>query len=149
MNLLAPEPEIIARLKAAIAAQGLTVGVYGVPDLPAIQDDQHLAPAVFVVFNGVEIAQSKANGAWVVYRTTWTIVPVVRNRRDPKTGTDSREEAGALMTLVAQALQGHKPAKGWTALEAASPVAGFFDVGFAYYPLAFSTSTEIKGDTQE
>lgn len=148
-NLLEPEAAIIARLEAALDGHNPSIPVYSVPDLPSIQESQDLAPAIFVVYYTAIVAGTQAEGAWTRYRLTWMVVPVVRNRYDPQSGADSRAEAGAMMATCAAALQGYKPAKGWSGLEADAPAPGFFDVGFAYYPLAFSTTVELKGDPSQ
>lgn len=146
LNLISPEPLIQAALEAALADTDPQVGVYTLADLPAIQDNQHLAPAVFLIYAGLEIGQTRADQRWVTYQVAWHVIPVVANLYDPKSGRDSRLEAGQIMGRCCNALQGLKIAKGWTALQAVPPQPPFFDVGFTYYPLSFATAAELKGD---
>jgi len=143
-NLLGAEPLIVARItetmmsgEDAVLRQVLTR-----PDLAAITESMQNAPAVSVVFDGF-VVQGGApaeleHAAQLAQR--WLTVITVKNIADSKGAAARNQDAGPILRRLWNALHGHTLGPGFTPLIPVSPPRAYYSAGFAYFPLAWSTS---------
>lgn len=143
-NFLAPEPHIVAQLKAALADMRPAVHVLTVADLSAIKEESQPVPAVHVVWTGFRVLESRVDGKQARLDHTWLVVSAVRNVRGLQTGDAARAEAGALMARAGAALMGFRPPGVVGPMRLAPAPAAGFSAGFMYLPLAFLVETHFK-----
>jgi hypothetical protein len=142
-NLLALEPELMARLKSALADQTPSVYVLSADDLAGVKEEQQLVPAVHLVYQGYRVTESRHDGKASRINQTWLAVVVTRNVANLKSADAARKQAGTLAGLVTQALMGFKAASAAGPLKLASGPGAGFNKGFGYLPLAFEVELAL------
>jgi len=145
MNMLALEPLIKARLDDWLSDQSPVPHVLATPDLAGVTEEKQLAPAVHVVYFGMRIKEVIAEGCKAMIEQDWLTVVVVRNVRNARRGDAARSEAGLLLAMTWSALAGWSPGAGMRRLRPASPPASAYTAGFAYHPLAWTTTLQMRG----
>ena len=140
MNLLALEPLLVARLQAALPA---SVMVLTVADLKSATDGTRPAPAVDVIYGGYTVDEDK--GGMLTLTLKWLTVAAVRNLVNVRDGAGARDEAGALIHAIVQALHRWKPdLAGYGKLKLTIPPQPQYAAGTLHFPLAWTvTLTEI------
>lgn len=143
-NHLALEGLLIERLKSAVPEFR---GVLGMADLAAMQESSQVTPSAHVIYQGdtVPSGNSAGQGSAQVVVQTWLVVVAVRSARDTRGGSGAREEAGALMTRVIQALSGWMPGPEFRPMQRVNAPRPGFNAGFGYFPLAFETRFVTNG----
>ena len=142
-NFLAPEPEIVERLKAILPAN---VHVLTAKELADVKEDSQPVPAVHVIYNGFRVTESRVDGRVSSLAHEWLVVAAVRNVRGLKAGTDARQEAGELAAQAGAALMGFRPKQGVAGpfLLAPSPGISNSQAGYLYLPLAFAVESVFQ-----
>jgi len=139
VNFLAVEDKIIKRLS------GLGYRVYPVRDVKFAKTQEQFAPCVFVTYHGEGGIESTAQTATV--KQIWLVIVVMPNERNPRSGSQARKKGGEMMGDIIPKLHGWLPEPGFTALKMSpSPVQHGWDDKYLYHPLAFTTTTRLKGD---
>lgn len=139
MSITAAEGAIVARIKAQVP--GLR-DVLTAAEAADVQSTRQRTPAAHVLFAGYEPIKQNQGAAQI--RTTWAVVVAVKNTRAPIAGDEARDEAGPFMASIIAALIGWKPAEGHSALQVQAGAPPFYDNGYGYFPLAFTTETTIR-----
>lgn len=142
-NLLALEPELMARLQSALAATTPKVHVLSADDLAGVKEEQQLVPAVHLVYQGYRVAESRHDGKAARINQTWLAVVVTRNVANLKSADAARKQAGTLAGRVTQALMGFKAASASGPLKLVSGPGAGFNKGFGYLPLAFEVELAL------
>lgn len=132
MSFLAIEPEIVARLRAAVDVTNLKV--LNAADLAGMQAAAQHVPAVHVIFDGFATLRAEDYRVEVVER--WLTVIAVRNVASAARGEDARADAGPIMDQVFAALLGFQAA-GCKPLIPTQPPRPGFAAGYGYFPLAW------------
>jgi hypothetical protein len=145
-NLLGVEPLIVARLEEKLAAHDPRPHILTAPDLADVAEEKQLTPAVHVVYGGMRIAQDDGHGSYIELEQTWYTVIAVRNLRDMRKGSAARADAGELLDAVFRALTGWKPGLDIRALRPATAPRAAYSGGFGYYPLAWTTRMQMRGE---
>jgi hypothetical protein len=113
MAFLAPEDAIAERLTAKIDAASwgddVAPRVYFARDADGAADVSHMAPALFVVFDGYAPTQQVADGAVQEVDQDWTVWAIARSASAHDTGRGVRDQAAAMVDVVLAALCGWKP----------------------------------------
>lgn len=145
--MLGAEPLIVARIKERLVTVEPRLHVFTAPDLAGVTEEQQFTPAVHVVYGGHRISQEQNNGQTVEIEQTWHTVVVVRNVRAPRSGRDTRAEAGVIMDALFRALAGWKPAlQNVRAMRPANTVQAGYSRGFGYYPLSWTLRMHMRGE---
>ena len=146
-NFLAAEPLLIARLEAVLPAE---VHVLSAADLAHVAGDQQPTPAVHVLYQGYQVADTRTSAAAAVDQQ-WLTVVVTRNVADIEQGFHARQAAGPLAAQVMDALYRHRLKKdgksfGVSPLRLASaPAPGFLN-GHYYLPLGWTVGVMFSGE---
>lgn len=140
-DFLAPEADIVARVKEALADVRPQVHVLTARELAALKEESQPTPAVHVIWNGFQVAESREDGAMSRLAHTWLVVAAVRNVRTIRTGEAARTEAGELLARAGAALMGFRPRNVHGPLRLASAPAAGHGPGVMYVPLAFQVET--------
>jgi hypothetical protein len=144
-SFLAIEPELVARLKARLAAAGHPkVHVLTAAELGDVLEEKQLVPAVHVVFQGYGVAETNHNARAARVTQTWLAVVATRNARTLKAGDAARSQAGELAGHVAGALMGWQPAVAARPLRLVGGPGAGFTAGHQYIPLAFEAEIILK-----
>ena len=145
-NLFALEPEIVARLKAALADRP-DVHVLSAIDLAAVTEEKQLLPAVHVLHRGFAVSTvagaSRADGRAQVLDQEWVVVVATSAKRDLKRGTDGRVQAGQLAVRALMALMGYRCPSAAGPLRLVPGPGGSIENGFQYLPLSFQTMVAV------
>lgn len=147
MDLYVLEPELLERLKQALAALEPAVHVLVAADLVDVKEEKQLTPAVHLIYGGHRVMQTRPERGLVRIRQTWMAVIATRNTRGLKTGAAARVEAGRLSGGVITALLGWQPRSATQPLDLVDGPKPGFSAGFQYLPLAFSTEVILKPST--
>lgn len=142
-NLLIPESFIVQRITTEMMTGAAAVlrAVMTKEDLESITEEKQVVPAVSVVFDGFFV-----NGAGTELESMaglgqrWLTVVTVANSARMRESAHRNQGAGPLLWKLWQALHGFVPVKGFTPLVPISPPRPHYSGGFAYFPLAWSTS---------
>lgn len=137
-NLMALEPELMARIKSQLASTAPHVHVLCAADLAGVTEESQPTPAVQVIYHGYRMFEnrSRSDGRAAGLVQTWLAVVVTRNLRGLKTGSDARASAGALGHSVATALMGYRaPSASGPCVLVNAPQASYSS-GVQYLPLA-------------
>ena len=134
------ETALVDVLKAALA----DVHILTADELSDIEEGRQPTPAVHVIYNGYRVVGDRPDKTAAQVAMTWLTVVAVRNVRDRRGGSDSRQDAVALTEKIAGKLLGHHVtgSVGPLALTNAPAPAG--NNGFLYVPLAWSVETILK-----
>lgn len=143
-NFLALEPELVARLRDKLAGQMSKVHVLTAPELADVLEEKQLTPAVHVMYQGYRPLESRADGTACRIEQTWLIVITARNTRNLASGSDARQDVGALATLVTGALMGFVPTSAAKPLTLAAAPNAEYSGGHQYLPLAFKAEIVLK-----
>lgn len=136
-NLLALEPELMARLRTALADHAPAVHVLSADDLAGVKEEQQLVPAVHLVYQGYRVVEDRSDGKAARIAQTWLAVVVTRNVANLKSADAARKQAGTLAGQVTKELMGFKAASASGPLKLVSGPGAGFNKGFGYLPLAF------------
>jgi hypothetical protein len=110
-------------------------------DLASIPEEKQITPAVHVVFDGFLIAGQGAELEMVALQSQrWITVVAVANSARMREAAARNQDAGPLLFQLFKALHGFVPAPGLTKLAPLSPPRAYYSAGFAYFPLAWTTS---------
>jgi len=143
-NLLALEPELLARLKTVLAGQTPAVHVLSADDLAGVKEEQQLVPAVHLLYQGYRVTQaSRADGRAARIEQTWLAVVATRNVANLKSADAARAQAGLLAGQVAKGLMGFKAAGAAGPLKLATAPGAGFNKGYGYLPLAFTVELAL------
>lgn len=142
-NYLIAEQLIVDRLRSRLSSN---IKVLSAADLVGVSENAQATPAVHVIYDGYRPTQVTGNGRKQETEQTWLTVIAVRNVRDTRAATATREDAGPIMLDCLKALQGWKLSDEHSSLElAGAPKAGY-SAGFGYFPLAFTTRIVTEGE---
>lgn len=145
-NLFALEPEIVARLQAALADRP-DVHVLSAVDLSTVTEEKQLVPALHVLHRGFAVSTvagaSRADGRAQVLDQEWVVVVATSAKRDLKRGTDGRVQAGQLAVRALTALMGYRCPSAAGPLRLVPGPGGAVENGFQYLPLSFQTMVAV------
>lgn len=137
-NYLAIEGALIERLKAEVPDFD---AVLGMADLASMQESGQPTPAAHIIYDGDTLPSgvnaSAGKGAMQKVVQRWLVVVAVNNVRDTRGGTDTRADAGVLISQTLKALSGWQPLPGSRELVRVNAPKPGFNAGFGYFPLAF------------
>lgn len=144
MNLFECEIPIIERLKSevtGVAHVGSASSIAGYNDLSG------KLPALLVMPNQSNIPKGPYDGMAQKEDQQWEVVVIVEHQKDQVTGdTDTTvQKAGEIAGQVLTALVGWSPAQGYQTLAHINRPVPFYDIGYAEFPLLFSTSHLLIG----
>lgn len=144
-DFLACEPDIVARVKEALADSRPQVHVLTSRELAQLKEEAQPTPGVHVIWNGFQVLESREDGAASRLDHTWLLVAAVRNVRTVRTGEAARVEAGALLARAGAALMGYRPRNVAGPMRLApAPGAAQGPAGLMYVPLAFKVETVFQ-----
>lgn len=103
-------------------------------------------PAAFVGFDGETIGDMAGNGTDYVAGQRWLVVLAVGNYRRADTNKGVVAAAGPLLSQLAAALSGWKPAGFTELIRQAAPRPGY-RAGVGFFPLVFTTDLFVEGLT--
>jgi len=136
MSLLALEPVLRARLGERLPHN---VKILAAHDLDAVSAGGQPTPAVYVIYSGGSVAESRSDGRAARISQDWLILVAVRHVSQVDAGAAARAEAGDLADLVLAALMGWQPAGTSQPLRLSGlPNPGFIS-GYQWVPLIFNT----------
>ena len=139
MNYLSVGEAIKTHLEAVTGNR-----VYASRDVDMGKTQSQRAPCIFVSYGGEGSVEQSGDSSLV--RQTWIILVAVANEKANTTGIKANRVAGEMLGDIVPKLIGFLPGDGFTSLkQIASPVPHGYDDKFLYYPVAFETSTRIKG----
>ncbi len=138
-NLLAAEAAIVQRLQQA-TQQGPDAWCrqIGTRDyLATVAEEMQVAPALYVVYDGLVVFDADEQRASVGHR--WLVVIAVKNASQPREAAPRNDEGGRFMGAVLAALHGLVLPAHTHGLVPITPPRPYYSAGgqFAYYPLAF------------
>lgn len=139
-NHLSAEQLLIDQIKARVPE---FKAVLDAGDLEDVEEQAQIVPACHVLYGGDYPGQTAGRGTATRIDQHWQLFICVKNAKTAKT---ARQEAGALITKVIEALSGWTPSinHGPVTLVPTGQPAGY-SAGFAYFPLRFSTEVVTKG----
>lgn len=143
-NYLIAEQLIMDRLQPRLSS---AIKVLPAADLAGVfEGGAQAAPAVYVIYQGYRPTQEIGNGSEQQTEQTWWVVPAVRNVRDTRAATATRETAGQIMLDCLKLLLGWKPSKEHSPLKLAPAPPARYLGGFGYFPMAFTTRLTTRGE---
>ncbi|MDH5786402.1 MAG: DUF1834 family protein [Chromatiales bacterium] len=145
--MMQAEQLIVARLEQMLAKLTPTPSVLTAPDLAGVTEAQQNAPAVYVIYGGLNISQDEADGTIVEIQLTWHTVVVTRNVRSLKSGDGVRADAGPILNAVFTALTGWKPGADIRRLKPVNPPRPGYIKGYGYFPLSWSQRMQMRAAT--
>lgn len=139
-DYLAAQPLIIAVLEAAKIPT--VKAVLPARSLAGVTENKQITPAIHVLFGGESMPTSTdmrgVNAKPQVGYQTWWVVIAVNNVQNIREGQGARDEAGPMLRLAINALQGATLSTDFPRpLRRATAPAPKYNSGFAYFPLAF------------
>ncbi|RNE89874.1 hypothetical protein [Marichromatium sp. AB31] len=140
-SLLALGPEIVERLAAHLPA---TVQVLEGRSAEDFARPTQIAPAIYVIYDGGAIAQSRPDARAARITQRWLCVCVARNLRELASGAAALNDAGALADGVLEALMGWQPEGTSQPLTLTDLPTPRYDTGYQMVPLAFTTELVRK-----
>jgi len=147
-DYLALEDLIVARLQAETAMPDRQV--LTAPDIEEVEEQQQTTPAYHVIYAGDRAAGGArgvaANARAQVVEQLWLVVVAVKNVRKVRRGKAAREDAGPWVTEAIAALQGWKPASGYSHVQrdlSAPPAA--YQAGYFYVPTLWAVTFSTVG----
>ena len=144
-NFLAAEPDIVARLKAALSGQTPAVHVLTEDDLDGVKENAQLVPAVHVIYASYKPLESSSRRDQASLEHTWLVVAAVRNVASGRKGSAAaRKAAGELLACAGAALMGFKPTNCMTPLRLVPAPRGSSSNGYVYLPLAFAAESLFR-----
>lgn len=136
-DLTAPEDAIVQRLKAEIAD---IKTIQASPDIDAVQDRAHIAPAIHVLYTGYQVGKNQGDGIRTEVVLSFGVLTVVKQVR----GT--RNAAGDIMAKIIYALCGWTPAPGFRRMQLANTsFPPNYQPGLAIMGQEFTTRTVTEG----
>ena len=143
LDFFALEAVLIARLEAQLADLVPAVQVLTSVDLDGVSEAQQHTPAVHLVYQGYNVAESRADGKAARVEQTWLVVVATRNQRSLRSGQEARADAGLIARRVCAALMGFKPTAASKPLALTEAPAAGYSAGFQYVPLGFKAEVVI------
>jgi len=143
-NLLIAETAIVERVTAQMMTGSNAVlrKVLTMMDLASIPEEQQTVPSVSVVYD----SHAVGGGSEVDLESTatlkqrWITVVAVASAVRMRESAVRNQEAGPLLLALWNALHGFEPGKGLSPLLPLTPPRAYYSAGYAYFPLAWSTS---------
>lgn len=135
MSLLAVGDQIAARLRERLSG----VAVLTAATAGDLTKGKQLAPAVYVIYAGGSVPESRPDGLAARIGQRWLTVVSARHVGDVVGGGPARDAAGALADQVLDALMGWQPPGTTQPLRLADLPDPGYVTGFQLVPLAFST----------
>lgn len=145
-RFLSAEPLFVARLTERLADLDPRPHVLTAPDLAGVTEEQQLSPAVHIVYLGSALSQETGDGLITQIEQTWLTVIAVRHVASIRSGDAARADASVLLDAVWAALAGWRPSDDLRRLRPATPPRSGYTAGFGYYPLAWTTRLQMRGD---
>lgn len=151
MSFLALEALIVERLQARMPH----VRVLSGDDLADITEANQPVPAVHVVYDGMRVTQTNAQGKNAMTEQRWLAVVVVKHDgAAAKAAAESKIRAAPFVDAVLKELMGWRPdqrtakpgAPGTPGLKLATPPKPVRRKPFYYFPLAFTADVPVSGD---
>jgi hypothetical protein len=136
-NFLFLEPLIVARLQEHLPSD---VQVLTAPALADMAEAGRRLPAVFVVYDGYQVAED--NPGFLTVTQTWVTWAAVRNSANLREGAPAREDAGSLLHQMRVALSRWKP-EGAKPLRLSAAPNPIYTDGHAYFPLAWTSAIAL------
>jgi len=135
-HFLALEGLIADRLRERLDG---SVHVLTAPALDAIASGTQPTPAVYVLYAGGSVSESRQDGLAARIAQQWMVLVAVRNVAQIASGAPARADAGTIADAVLAALMGWQPPGTSQPLRlSALPDPGFI-AGLQWVPLTFST----------
>ncbi|WP_432460797.1 phage tail terminator protein [Agarivorans sp. QJM3NY_25] len=135
MNYLAAEAALAERLQQLTTLRK----VYLSTNMDALNERNQAAPCAHVLYAGDQLPNNAQGGQLSKVKQTWLVVVAVR------LGPDS-QQTGQLIDQVLKKIMGHK-ADGFSPFVRCNTNAKpRVNAGFAYYPLAFTTTFTHQGE---
>jgi len=132
---------ICDRIRAQVPALKAVLPAW---DLASVVERSQVTPAVFVVYDGEDVADQVSNGKTVLESQRFVIVLAVRNASDTLGGSGAAEDAMAIRTAIYAALSGWVPGPAHRPMtRARSGYRPHYTPGFAYLPVAFETKSFV------
>lgn len=129
---------ICDRIRAQVPALKAVLPAW---DLASVVERSQVTPAVFVVYDGEDVAD-QVGGKKVLESQRFIVVLAVRNAADTLGGSGAAEDARAIRAAIYAALSGWVPSPEHRPLtRARSSVRPHYTPGFAYLPTAFETKS--------
>lgn len=145
MNWLALEPLLVARIRESMDGLVPARHVQTASELAGVTERAQVSPAVHVLYRGSTIVQETGNGLIAEILQSWITVVAVRNVAGILDGEAARADAGALLTVLFEALAGWKPGTGFRTLIPVDAPASGYTKGFGYHPLQWTTRIQMRG----
>ncbi len=140
-SLLALGPVIVARLKGRLPE---TVQVLEGRTADDFARSGQIAPAVYVVYDGGAIAQSRPDARAARITQRWMCVCIAKNLQGVATGSAALVDAGALADSTLAALMGWRPEGTSQALTLVDLPRPRYDTGYQMVPLVLATEIVRK-----
>lgn len=138
-DFLALGPLLIARLKSEIPNRT----ALGAAELNKLFERDITAGGIHVIYHGIKGIMALGDYISKIEQL-WMVVIGARTLRSEMEGW---HDAGMLLASVGNALQGWKPAPGWSSMRMEVPPSNLnFEDGMSYYPLLFSITAYINPD---
>lgn len=135
------ENAIIDRLRATLPA---AVQVHTFAELARVPEYRNKAPAVFVVYDGFNVADSPPNVPTLQQiEMRFTVVVTAKSAAGNGGGTAARDEAGDLTKTVIESLIGLRTDGGRYLRLSPAPGAEY-DAGYSYTPVGFVCLKSFK-----
>ncbi len=139
-NHLSAEPLIIAQIQARVPELKAVLDAW---ELSEIEERSQITPAVHVLYGGDYPGETAGRAAVARIDQHWQLWVVVRVLKTAKT---ARQNAGLLITKTIEALAGWQPDTNHGPMVLVpTGVEPQYRVGFAYFPVRFSTEVVVKG----
>lgn len=141
-NLLAAETIITDRLAEAMPALTPAPRIATAKDLGELDNGRQITPAVYVVYEGMLVAQTQARGQLATLEQRW--LTVVTTRSATARGQATTEAPGKILAAVWNTLAGYAPGAGYSPITPRTPPSSGYQGGFAYHPLAWTLPIHLK-----
>lgn len=140
---VAIQQKIVDRLTARFPD---SIKVASLADLSRVPELRNKAPAVFVVYEGYEVASAIPNAPHIQQVTqSWVVLCVAKNAKGGGENSAAQEDVGYMSETVLEALPGFTVAPGVRLTLSGAP-GPEYDAGFCYLPIGFSCRSTFKGD---
>lgn len=120
--------------------------VQQVVSIAAIEDLTPAVPAVLIMWDGDDVAETSSTGAAQVIWQRWLAVLTVRSAAHSNTGGGIIHEAGPYLSRMIGALNGWQPSGLTRPLARVSGLKPGFVAGYGYYPLTYKAAVVARAD---
>lgn len=140
--MLALEPLLVARLEEISGLKG----VYGLPELSALDGIGKAGPCVYLIFDGYRVLENSGNRQAARIETRWLAVVSVKSAAKSADGAPARSLAAPWVQAVLGKLLGWKAGQGFRELALAPAPRSEFAAGNLMFPLAFTCEHIVSAD---